>query len=56
MSKKQTSLLLELARKLKKENTSKEKAIISLHGAGIVTEDGEISKSFPNLKRLLSAD
>ena len=56
MHKTQTSLLLELAKKLKKEDTSKEMAIKSLCAAGIVTKDGQISKSFPNLKRVLSAD
>jgi predicted transcriptional regulator len=54
MKKTQTSLLLELAKKLKKENSSKETALKSLFAAGIVTEDGQISNSFPNLKRVLS--
>jgi len=54
MDKTQTSLLLTLAKKLKKENASRELAIKSLSSAGIVTKDGKITKSFPNLERVLS--
>ena len=54
MNKKQTSLLLALAKKLKKENTSKELALKSLSSAGIVKKEGKITKSFPNLDRILS--
>ena len=54
MKKEQTSLLVALAAKLKKEHTSKESAIESLSSAGIITKTGEITKSFPNLERALS--
>lgn len=54
MIKKQTSLLLALAKKLKKETTSKELAIKSLSSAGIVTKEGKMTKSFPNLNRVMS--
>jgi len=54
MKKEQTTLLLALAKKLKKENTSKESAIASLSSAGIITKKGKISKAFPNLERVLS--
>lgn len=54
MKKEQTSLLVALAAKLKKEDTSKESAIASLSSAGIVTKTGKMTKSFPNLKRVLS--
>lgn len=54
MNKKQTSLLLNLAKKLKKEDSSKELAIKSLSSAGIVTKEGKITKSYPNLERILS--
>lgn len=55
MNKTQTSLLLALAKKLKKENnTSKELALKSLSSAGIVTKEGKVTKSFPNLDRVLS--
>jgi len=54
MDKTQTSLLLTLAKRLKKENVSRELAIKSLSSAGIVTKDGKITKSFPNLERVLS--
>jgi len=54
MSKTQTNLLLELAEKIKQEEPSKKAVINSLHSAGIVTEQGEITESFPNLKRILS--
>lgn len=54
MDKTQTSLLLALARKLKNANTSKELAIKSLSSAGIVTKEGKVTKSFPNLGRVLS--
>jgi predicted transcriptional regulator len=54
MQKTQTSLLLELAKKLKKEKPNKDKAIKSLRSAGIVTDDGKITKNFPNLDCILS--
>lgn len=54
MIQKQTSLLLALAKKLKKETTSKELAIKSLSSAGIVTKEGKMTKSFPNLERIMS--
>ncbi|MFK7750091.1 MAG: hypothetical protein AB8B65_16990 [Kordia sp.] len=54
MKKEQTSLLLALAEKLKREQPSKESAIESLSAAGIVTKNGKLTKSFPNLKRVLA--
>ncbi|CAA0149780.1 hypothetical protein TMP248_100003 [Tenacibaculum maritimum] len=54
MKKEQTSLLVALAAKLKKEQTSKEAAIASLSSAGIITKKGKMTKSFPNLERVLS--
>lgn len=54
MKKEQTYLLVALAKKLKNQNSSKEEAIASLNSAGIVTKNGEITKSFPNLERVLS--
>jgi predicted transcriptional regulator len=54
MNKTQTSLLLDLAKKLEKENSTKELIIKSLTSAGIVTKKGDITKSFPNLERILS--
>lgn len=54
MKKEQTSLLLALAKKLKKRDASKESAIKSLSSAGIVTKNGKLTKSFPNLERVLS--
>lgn len=54
MKKEQTSLLIKLARKLQEEETSKESVIQTLSSAGIVTKKGEMTKSFPNLKRVLA--
>ena len=54
MSQTQTSLLLALAKRLEKKQTTKESAIKSLNSAGIVTKEGKISKAFPNLQRILS--
>lgn len=54
MKKEQTYLLVALAKKLKNQNSSKEEVIASLNSAGIVTKNGEITKSFPNLERVLS--
>ncbi|WP_155960809.1 MULTISPECIES: hypothetical protein [Flavobacterium] len=54
MNKSQTSLLIALAKKLEKKQSSKESAIKSLSSAGIVTKEGKMTKSFPNLKRILS--
>jgi hypothetical protein len=56
MSKRQTSLLLALAKRLEKKETSKEVAIETLRSAGIVTKDGKITKAFPNLERVLSIE
>ena len=56
MNKSQTSLLLELAKKLKKEHPSKERAIKSLKSAGIITDEGKITKNFPNLERILALE
>ena len=54
MKKEQTSLLVALAKKLKNEDSSKETAMASLYSAGILTKNGKMSKSFPNLERVLS--
>lgn len=51
----QTSLLIALAKRLEKAENSKEISIKTLNSAGIVTKKGEISKSFPNLARILAA-
>ena len=56
MNKSQTSLLLELAKKLKKEHPSKERAIKSLKSAVIITDEGKITKNFPNLERILALE
>ncbi|MGO4771132.1 hypothetical protein ACEN2I_05680 [Flavobacterium sp. W22_SRS_FK3] len=50
----QTALLIDLAKKLEKRQSSKESAIKSLNSAGIVTKEGKMTKSFPNLERVLS--
>ena len=54
MKKEQTSLLINLAKKLKKEESSKEAVIQSLNSAGIVTKKGKMTKSFPNLERVIA--
>ncbi|CAM4117771.1 MULTISPECIES: hypothetical protein [Flavobacterium] len=54
MDKKQTSLLIEFAKKLKKEATDSELAKKTLSSAGILNPQGKISKTYPNLKRILS--
>lgn len=54
MNKTQTELLIALAKKLEKKASSKELAIKSLSSAGIVTKEGKMTKSFPNLERVLS--
>ena len=54
MNKSQTTLLKALAKKLKEKETSKESAIKSLSSASIVTIEGKITKSFPNLERIIS--
>lgn len=56
MKREQTSLLIKLARKLREEETSRESVILTLSSAGIVTKKGEITKSFPNLRRVLTAE
>ena len=55
MNETQTSLLIALAKRLEKAENSKEISIKTLNSAGIVTKKGEISKSFPNLARILAA-
>lgn len=54
MKKEQTSLLLALANRLKKQNNSREAIIKSLSAAGIVNKKGKVTKSFPNLERVLT--
>ncbi|WP_156169184.1 hypothetical protein [Kordia jejudonensis] len=54
MKNEQTSLLLALAAKLKREQASKKSAIESLSAAGIVTKTGKLTKSFSNLERVLT--
>lgn len=54
MNNKQTSLLLALAKKLDKKETSKNLVIKSLCSAGIVNKNGKITKKFPHLDRVLS--
>ncbi len=55
MNKRQTALLLALAKRLEKKEPSKELAIKSLSSAGIVTKEGKITKRFPNLDRVVSS-
>ena len=55
MEKRQTKLLLELAKKLSKEKRSKEVAFNSLRSAGLLTSTGKVTKNYPNLDRVLSA-
>jgi len=55
MGNRQTILLTALAKKLKEQATSREAAIKSLSSAGITTKTGKISKSFPNLERVLAS-
>ena len=54
LNKTQTSLLLALAKKLEKKENSEETAIKSLSSAEIVTKNGKVTKSFPNLERVLA--
>ena len=54
MNEVQTKLLLALAKKLGKKKKSKERAIKSLSSAGIMTAKGNLTKEYPNLKRVLS--
>jgi len=55
MEKRQTKLLLGLAKKLNSEKRSKEVALNSLKSAGLLTSSGKITKNYPNLNRVLSA-
>ena len=55
MEKKQTKLLLDLAKRLKTEKRSKEAALQSLKSAGLLTPSGKVNKNYPNLNRVLSA-
>ena len=51
MKNKHVESLIALAKELKKRKVTKESALASLVAAGIMTEDGEISDNYPNLKR-----
>lgn len=55
MEKRQTKLLLGLAKKLNSEKRSKEVAFNSLKSAGLLTSSGKLTKNYPNLNRVLSA-
>lgn len=50
----QTTLLLKLAKELKKREFSKEVTMASLHAAGILTKKGNFTKKFPHLKRVVT--
>ncbi|WP_189702555.1 hypothetical protein [Subsaximicrobium wynnwilliamsii] len=54
MEKRQTKLLLGLAKKLNSQKRSKEVALNSLKSAGLLTSSGKVTKNFPNLNRVLS--
>ncbi len=54
MEKEQISLLLALAKRLRKEENSEKLALERLNSAGILTKEGRVTKSFPNLQRVLS--
>lgn len=54
MNDKQTSLLMTLAKKLEKNQSSKAAALKSLNSAGIITKSGKVTKSYPNLNRVLA--
>ena len=55
MKKKQTTLLLELAKRLTKEKRTKEVAFNSLKSAGLLTATGKVTKNYPNLNRVISS-
>jgi hypothetical protein len=50
----QTYLLLSLAKKLEKNERSKESAMRSLNSAGILTKSGKVAKTYPNLSRAIT--
>ncbi len=54
MDKAQATALLKLAKKLKKEPTTKESAIKSLSSAGILTKDGKLTAPYSKLSRLIT--
>lgn len=45
---------MTLAKKLEKNQSSKEAALKSLNSAGIITKSGKVTKSYPNLNRVLA--
>lgn len=56
MDKKQTSLLLSLAKKLEQSQNSKESALKSLKLAGIIAKNGKFARSYPNLNRVVTVN
>jgi len=54
MNNKQTYLLLSLAKKLEKNERSKESAMKTLTSAGIITKSGKVAKTYPNLSRAIT--
>ncbi len=44
---------IKLLRELVNKKVNKEQARKTLIGAGLITEDGEISNNYPNIKRII---
>ncbi len=54
MSTNQTDLLLKLVKKLKSEKKDFDSALLSLQRAKILTKNGNFSKQYSNLNRIIS--
>ncbi len=53
MYKKQHQLILELAKRLKKEKRSVSESVQNLEAIGILSPKGKVNKHYPNLERVL---
>lgn len=55
MDKRQQQLILELAKRLKKEKKSKSQSLKTLESMGIISSEGKRSKNYPHLDKALKS-
>ncbi len=54
MNDKEIKMIIQLAKRLKSEGTSKEKALKRFISAGILNENGDFTKPYHNLKNVIT--
>jgi hypothetical protein len=54
MNDKEIKMIIQLAKRLKSEGTSKEKALKTFVSAGILNDKGDFTKPYHNLKNVIT--